>query len=84
MKSGDRYFMATVDLISAKERLLRILENVEQNRLSPSIELMSACISDITSAMIKTAREQLSDPSFNMPKACQLCEIFLCEFCRVQ
>lgn len=61
MKSGDRYFMAGVDLCSAKARIERILQSADEG-LSPSMELMSACIDDLTSAMVKVARLQLSDP----------------------
>lgn len=63
MKSGDRYFMASVDLCSAKARIERILQFADEG-LPPSMELMSACVEDLTSAMVKVARSQISDPRY--------------------
>lgn len=53
--------MAIVDLSSAKSRLERIIADVKDNKLVPSIELMVSCVNDIQGAIIKTHRERLSD-----------------------
>lgn len=66
MKPGERYSMACVDLCSAKACIERILEWAEQGS-PPSVELMAACISDLTSAMAKVSRSQISDPRFKPP-----------------
>ena len=61
MKAGERYFMAAVDLASAKARIERILQSLDENKLAPSMELMAACLNDIQGAMLKTHRDRLSD-----------------------
>lgn len=66
MKPDNRYFMTAVSLCSAKARIERILESAEQGAV-PSMELIAACIGDLTSAMNDVARNQLSDPRFKAP-----------------
>lgn len=58
--------MASVDLCSAKARIERIMEWAEEGS-PPSIDMMAACIADLTSAMAKVARLQFSDPRFKAP-----------------
>lgn len=77
----QRYMLATVDLLTVKARLERILNDSKEHALVPSIELMSACISDLTHAMIYTHRARLSDPRYK-EICCQLCARMKCEFCR--
>lgn len=66
MKADSRYFMACVDLCSAKARIERILEWAENGSM-PSLDMISSCISDLSSAMVKVARNSLSDPRFKPP-----------------
>lgn len=61
MNAGDRYFMAMVDLASAKQRIERIITDAKEHKLVPSIELMVACINDLHGAIVKTHRDRLSD-----------------------
>lgn len=61
MKASERYFMAIVDLISARDRLQRIIDNVKGEGAIPSIELMADAITQINDAMVKTHRDRLSD-----------------------
>jgi hypothetical protein len=72
MKAGDRYFMAAVDLLTVKNRIEGILQGLNEHQAVPSIELMAACIEDLTKAMITTHRERLSDPRFKIVPQCQV------------
>lgn len=67
MKPAERYFMACVSLQGAKRRIETILEGVSDHQCVPSIELMAACISELTTAMAQTHRDRLSDPRFKAP-----------------
>ncbi len=67
MKTDDRrYFMAEVDLHSARSRIDRIFDQIKEG-FPPSIDLIVACVGDLTSAMAKVSRAQLSDPRFKAP-----------------
>lgn len=71
MNAGDRYFMAVIDLLCARDRIQRIIDSVEFDKGVPSVELMAASIKDLTDAMIKTQRDRLSDPRFIITPECQ-------------
>ena len=66
LKSDDRYKMACVDLYSAKQRIERIIDGYEKEDLVPSHDMIAACIQDLSSAMVKVARNQLSDPRYRV------------------
>lgn len=72
MQAGDRYFMASVDLLTAQKRIEHILNGLREHKLPPSVELMAACIENLTDAMIKTSRDRLSDPNFKITPACEI------------
>lgn len=72
MKAGERYFMPMVDLLTVKKRIEDIMEGVDKHQLVPSIELMAACIKDLTHAMIETHRARLSDPRYKIPPQCEV------------
>ena len=61
MKAGERYFFAAVDLSTAKDRIERIIQSLNEHKLAPSMELIAACISDLQGAMLKIHHERLSD-----------------------
>lgn len=71
MIAGDRYFMVIVDLLQARDRLDYIIESVRKHKLVPSQELMAATIEQIADAMVKTSREQFSDPNLRIVPNCQ-------------
>lgn len=71
LQSGDRYFMAAVSLIGAQRRIERILEDLAVNKLPPSMELMSACIAEVTEAMTCAHRYRLSDDRFRVKPGCE-------------
>lgn len=71
MMAGERYFMAMVSLQGARKRIERIIYDVEEHKLVPSIELMAACIAELTDAMAQTHRDRLSDPHFRVQPGCE-------------
>lgn len=92
MNAGDRYFMAIVSLHSVRNRLDRVINDVKEHQLVPSIEAMRACIDELTKAMILTHNDRLSDPRFKLKPGCErgcgwdaehhVCRIEGCEFPR--
>ena len=70
MKAGDRYFMASVDLLTAQKRIEHILRDLAEHKLPPSHELIAACIANLTDAMTKVHRDRLSDPQFKIHPRC--------------
>lgn len=67
MMAGERYFIASVSLIGARNRIDRILSDLNEHQLVPSIELMAASIAELTDAIAQTHRDRLSDPRYAAP-----------------